>query len=232
MINKEILQSLYCDQMKPMHVIASELGVAVGTVYNYIHKYNIPARKKKDYPVTDKEREAWRRIGRSMAGRKRSEETRRKVSEAHKLHGVGHKKLRNDGYISVYYPEHPRSAKEGYIMEHHLVMEKIIGRPIAPGEVVHHRNHIRNDNRIENLSLMTFKEHCALHTRERHAAGTMKHFTIPVKNATTGEIFESASAAASAYGVARNNITAACKGKKKRIKGCVWEYADPERKNA
>lgn len=232
MINKELVQSLYCDQMKPMHVIASELGVAVGTVYNAIHKYNIPARKKKDYPVTDKEREAWRRIGRSKAGTKLSDETRRKISEARKLHGTGHKKTRTDGYIAVYYPEHPSATSEGYVMEHILRMEEHIGRHLEKGEVVHHRNHIRNDNRIENLSLMTFKEHCALHTRERHAAGTMKHFTIPVKNATTGEIFESASAAACAYGVARNNITAACKGKKKRIKGCVWEYAGPERRNA
>ena len=34
-------------------------------------------------------------------------------------------------------------------------------------EVVHHINHKRNDNRIENLQLMTFKEHASLHMRER-----------------------------------------------------------------
>lgn len=47
-------------------------------------------------------------------------------------------------------------------------MEKHIGRYIQKDEVVHHINHIRNDNRVENLQLMTFKEHAGLHTKERH----------------------------------------------------------------
>ena len=54
-------------------------------------------------------------------------------------------------------------------MEHHYVMEKHIGRYLNNDEVVHHINHIRSDNRIENLQLMTFKEHAALHMKERWA---------------------------------------------------------------
>lgn len=48
-------------------------------------------------------------------------------------------------------------------------MEKKIGRNLKEDEVVHHKNHIRDDNRIENLQLMTFKEHASLHMKERWA---------------------------------------------------------------
>ena len=48
-------------------------------------------------------------------------------------------------------------------------MEQAIGRYVLPGEVVHHINHVRDDNRLENLQLMTFKEHAGLHMKERQA---------------------------------------------------------------
>jgi hypothetical protein len=58
------------------------------------------------------------------------------------------------GYVHIKAPAgHPNARKDGYMFEHVLVMTQMLGRPLLPGEQVHHRNGVKNDNRPENLEL-------------------------------------------------------------------------------
>jgi hypothetical protein len=67
------------------------------------------------------------------------------------------------GYIKVLISDNDFFAsmrrEDGYVLEHRLVMAKSLGRCLHDWEIVHHKNHVRSDNRIENLQLVSDDRH-------------------------------------------------------------------------
>lgn len=66
------------------------------------------------------------------------------------------------GYVRVY------SGRGGARkLEHRVIAEQTLGRPLTADEIVHHANHVKTDNSPANLKPMTNSEHLRLHTTER-----------------------------------------------------------------
>lgn len=128
------ISHLYLKENKTLVEVADIVDKSPSYVHRVLKKHHIPMRK------------AHRRIKSSITRQKRS-----------------------DGYIQVIVPNSDPFASMGgsmtrrngkkrngkRMLEHRYVMAKHLNRCLEPWEHVHHINHIRSDNRIENLTLTT-----------------------------------------------------------------------------
>lgn len=63
----------------------------------------------------------------------------------------GGRRIDEDRYVMVKAPKHPYATADGYVREHRLVMERVLGRYLRPEEVVHHKR--GRSNHPDNLEV-------------------------------------------------------------------------------
>ena len=79
------------------------------------------------------------------------------------------KRYPNNGYWELVLEDGTR------VLEHRFVVQESLGRNLLSTEVVHHLNHDKRDNRIENLQVLSVSEHAKVHAqpadRRSHTCG-------------------------------------------------------------
>ncbi len=163
-------------------LISKEIGCSKGTVQHHLEKRGIarrPPPEKCKIPQEEAqllyEESGWtlqRLADKYGLSCKRMHKISKRLGWKMRRRGVqsgekhfcwkGGRTTDKDGYVLVYTPDHPHANQQRRVREHRLVMEQHLGRYLEPGEVVHHLNDLRDDNRLENLELFSSNgEHLA-----------------------------------------------------------------------
>lgn len=142
-IAKEFLEEKYIQEGLSLSDIEKQFGFRRSTVYRNLVNYNIPRRGFGGHIN-------------QINGTKKALTGKPSWNK-----GKGKRYIYNEkGYKLVLRLNHPMANSKGYILEHRLVMSEYLGRELSRKELVHHVNGIKDDNRIENLSLLTPTTHC------------------------------------------------------------------------
>lgn len=133
--------------------IADHLGVSRSVVWGAMKRHNIPRHDPHSLP--GEHNPAWK----------------------------GGRQIDKDGYVLIHRPDHPRATSHGYVREHRLVMERVLGRYLTPEEVVHHRDGNKQHNDPENLQVFARnRDHLAETLRGKRPNWTPEGFAAMQEN--------------------------------------------------
>ena len=137
-MTEEYLTREYVDKNRSQTSIAQELNCSITLVREMLLKYGIEINKEKNHSF---------------------------ISSANNKFGTYI--TQDKDYLLIYSPNHPKANSRGYVRLHVILAEYYFDTTIEDGEVVHHVNGDRQDNRKENLVIMTKEEHDRLHREQR-----------------------------------------------------------------
>ncbi len=145
-IDREALVKMYIEDKKSTVEVGKVFGITAGAVASILKVRGIKCRSSKEglaikYPQG--------RMGKLSANWKGGRVAANKA-----------------GYIYIYRPDHKFATKDGYVMEHRLVLEKKLGRILESNEIAHHINGKKDDNRPENIALTKKGEHTKQHFKD------------------------------------------------------------------
>lgn len=110
-------------------------------------------------------------------------------------------------------------CKQKKIMINRAVYEAFVG-PIPEGYDIHHINHNRQDNRLENICLLEKHRHRKMHNEENYKP--LLQFT---KEGQFVAEYPSVTEASRQTGISIYNISSVCNNRRKTAGGSIWKFA-------
>jgi len=146
---KELFRD-YIELRMSQHEIAAKHNTSQKVVWLAMKKMGIPSRKAAKRNQYGQLNANWRG-GRVLVAKKKRQR--------------GERAAFGNGYFYVLQPSHPNSNKLGYVAEHILIATKERGKPLQKGEVVHHIDLNKHNNRPDNLVIVDRTTHAIWHVQ-------------------------------------------------------------------
>lgn len=140
----EFLHQLYWEEGCSQREICNRLNIATSYMSRLFKRYNIPKRPTGHWNIN-----SGKVIG-----------TAKIENDVHNITG----RWKKNGYVMLVIKTHPHSCEtHGVIFEHRVVVEESLGRYLTEDEIIHHKNEIKDDNRLENLEVTNRAKHTIYH---------------------------------------------------------------------